>query len=129
MATQIKADRLLLIKALESEQKKMVNDYKRAMERYRKSEAEYKDLLAAALEKAAERVRKGYVPKNTDRVHRNGSSYDVAVFPDLPPVPQKPDKPRATCDLERMIATLKLSKQETIALNETSVYVKFACEL
>lgn len=124
MATTIKVDRLLLIKALEAEQKKQVEGYKRAMERFREAEKAYPAKLAKALEALAASVRKGgTIPAMTTAYGSNKPQVTVAVD-------SRPLKPNMNgCLLERQIRTLKLSNQQTVSISENSEYVQFACKL
>lgn len=119
--TTIKVDRLLLLKALEDEQVKLTNQFKRDMERFRDSEKTYPERLATALEKAAADVKRGKIP--------SGGYNNVPKFTNFPERVGKPSKNGTACNLQRMIKTLKLSKSETVNVNEDSEYVRFICEL
>lgn len=119
--TNIKVDRLLLIKALEAEQKKQAEQFKRDMERFRDAEKTYPERLAGAMRKAIVDVERGKIPS---------TAYgNVPQFSNFPERSSKPSKNGTACQLQRQIQTLKLSKLETVTVNEKSEYIKFICEL
>lgn len=121
MPTNIKVDRLLLLKALEDEQRKQTEQFKRDMERFRESEKSYPERLSIALEKAAKDVKQGKIP--------SGAYSNVPKFSGFPERITKPSKNGSACTLQRQIRTLKLSKAETVTVNENSEYIKFICDL
>lgn len=130
MPTNIKVDRLALIKALEDEQKKLQAQFKTDMEKFRAAEKEFPNKLAKSLELLAKEARRGK-KFETDSVYRNGRHTTRVVVDDknLPVPPVKPTKDNGLCNLERQIRILKLSKQETITVNQQSEYVQFMCSL
>lgn len=130
MPTNIKVNREALIKALEAEQKKATEEFKRGMAKFREAEKRYPEQLALALEKAAKQVHKGATPKETISTRRNGKYVEVPVFEDFPEKPSKPNDNRsAACTLQRQIRMLKMSSEPTIKLNEDSDLIKFVCEI
>lgn len=124
MPTNIKVDRLLLIKGLEAEQKKLTVQYKAEMQRFREAEKAYPAKLAKALETVAKAVRK---PGAVIRADTYGGK---PIIEGLPKKPLKPTGDKGQlCTLERQIATLRMSTQDTITVNEQSEYMKFVCSM
>lgn len=125
MSTKIKVDRLMLLKALQDEQKKITAKFTRDMAAYVATSKAYPAKLADALVKITAQVRKGRVPKEMMGRYLDGQTFGVT----LPPTPKKPTRDNRLCELERMITTLKLSKEEGIVLDEQSPYIRFVCNL
>jgi len=128
--TNIKVDRLLLISALEDEQRKETEEFKHDMERFREAEKTYPERLAKSLENAAKAVRGGKIPKSTTSVYRGDDYVRIPDFKAVcPEMPTKPKQNGRACSLQRQIKLLKLSKEATITLNENSEYAQFICKL
>lgn len=129
MPTNIKVDRLLLIKALETEQKKQTEQFKKDMEKFRVAEKTYPAKLATLLEKTAKQLRRGGMPERFRRAYRNNGYVDIPDVVDLPERPTKPSRNGSICTLQRQIKTLKMATADSITVNENSEYVKFICEI
>lgn len=129
MPTSILVDRLLLIKALEKEQAGQMTQFKRDMERWRKEEATYPERLLAAMEKALKKIKAGWLPTGSKSDYSNGRHAETAIIPDIPVRSRKPSRNGNACEVERMIATLKLSTKKDVRIGEKSAYVRFVCKV
>lgn len=119
--TTVKVDRLLLLASLQQERAAIEAKFKKATEKYKAERESYGERLALALEKAATKVRQRQIPKETH--------YGRVPKFDLPPLPETPIRDRRSCDMDRLITTLELSKELSIPVREDSEYLKFACKV
>jgi|SRR5215471_6967945 len=127
MAIPIKVDRLRLIEALEKEKKRLLADFKARMEKFRQVEAAYPARLAKHLRAVLVKLDQGRLPsKETATEYRNGTSATIPKL-DLPAVPLKPVRDGRVCQIENLIAQLRLSTQKDIPVDQYNDLFKLAC--
>lgn len=108
MKTRVRVKRAALMKVVEGRLRKAENEHKRAVAAYPGKVEAWQKACIAQLEKALANARRGKMP--TDRYGN-----PTIRFPDKP---MQPSEGRATCNLRRMLATLKMGAEETLLLSQ-----------
>lgn len=116
--TRIKVKVSELIGELRERRQTAIERYEADVARYEAEEAAYPGHVITALEDAIARVRAG-VPLVIGRGGMMGDHLDVDINHDF--LPQKPRKTADTTEVDRLIASLVLSTEDTLALTNSDL--------
>jgi hypothetical protein len=106
--TRVRVKRAALIKVVDGRLRKAENEYKRAVAAHPAKQAAWEAACIAKLEKSLTLAKAGKMP--SDRYGNREVSF--------PSPPQKPSEARSTCNLRRMLTTLRMGSEETLLLSQ-----------
>ncbi len=107
MKTRVRVKRADLIKVVDGRLRRAENEHKRAVAAYPAALARWEKDAVVQLEKALAAAKRGKMPK---------PGYGIGVR--LPAKPDKPSEGRATCNLRRMLATLRMGSEDSLLLSQ-----------